>query len=699
MGNPEMLAASRSETGGAGRKCRVATDVGGTFTDAVVMERGRLRSVKVSSTPPDFERGIADALTAASVRLGETSFFAHGSTVVINALTERRGARTGLITTDGFRDVLEIARGNTPDLFNAAYRKPRPFVPRRLRLEVRERMSHSGQALAPLDEAAVANAARQLHDQGVEAIAICFLHAYANPAHEKQALAVVNSLGLGVEAIASHQASALWREYERASTAVLSAYVLPPTSAYLQRLAGNLARDGLRTEPLIMQSNGGLTRISEAAANPISLVESGPAAGVFGAAAYGKLIAEQHLISLDIGGTTAKCSLIENGDVRITTDYCLEKTPASAGYPISAPVVDIMEIGNGGGSIAWLDAAGSLHVGPQSAGARPGPVAYGCGGGQPTTTDAHLLLGNIDAERLTGGEGPPDLDAVRRAFGALGDALGVSARQAALGTVRIANANMVNALKLVSVNRGRDPRDFALFAMGGGAGLHAASLAADLGMPRVIIPPHSAVFSAWAMLMVGHRRDLMRTSIHRLDAGSMPWLRDRFAEMEREARRGLGADGGIQCKRQADLRYVGQEHTVKVEFDPSETSPGTLEARFHSAHEREFAFRLEVRIEIVNLHLVALRPLPGDPLAPIQAAKSPDPAPARLGRRTLHADSEGKVLADVFAADRLLQGMEIAGPAVVERAGGTVIVPRSARATLDRFGGLRLNLMNEEPNT
>ena len=675
---------------------RVATDIGGTFTDLFHIENGQARSLKRPSTPGRFEQGVANAIAEAGIDLAGVNYFAHGSTVVINALTERKGVKTGLITTRGFRDVLEIARGNTPDIFNNYYRKPQPFVPRHLRQEVSERIDHRGEVVVPLDENDVVCAVRRLAEEGVRAIAVCFLHAYANPAHERRALEVIASAAPEVQAIASHEVCRQWREYERTSTTVLSAYILPAARTYLERLQGNLARSGLRASPLIMQSNGGLVGAATAAADPISLVESGPVAGVLGSAAYGRQIGEGDLITLDIGGTTAKCSLVRDGEARITTEYHIEKTPTSAGYPISTPVVDIVEIGNGGGSIAWLDKAGSLHVGPQSAGADPGPVAYGRGGLHPTTTDAHLLLGRIDPRKLAGGAQPPDLAAISRAFDALAGPLGVEALDAALGTVRIANANMVNALKLVSVNRGHDPRDLSLIAFGGAAGLHAATLAQELEIPKVVIPPYSSVFSAWAMMSIDRRRDHIVTRIRELDRGCWQWLMDTFADIEQDARRQFASDavmsGEVGCRYFLDLRYCGQEHSVKVSFDRPGDDLNRLLERFHSTHEREFAFRLDNPVEIVNFHVAIFAPPPDSAQAPRESIDNPDASAARTGSRTVYFDGGGHVTAPVYERSALCSDTEINGPAIIEEPDSATLVPPDALATVDAYAGLHLHL-------
>ncbi|MGK0254971.1 MAG: N-methylhydantoinase A, partial [Mariniflexile sp.] len=377
---------------------RVATDIGGTFTDLVCLDfdekTGKPTGVKVAksdTTPSNFEEGILNTITKANLDLKEINFFAHGTTVVINALTERKGAKTALITTAGFRDVLEIARCNRPDLFNFNFVKQPPFVPRYLRFEVEERLNYKGEVLKELSTENITDIIKTCKEEGVEAIAVCLLHAYKNPKHELELVAKLIQLYPEVDIIASNQVTREWREYERTSSTVLSGYVLPIAKKYLNNLEEKLKSQGLKQSPYIMQSNGGITTLNDVRSNPITMVESGPASGVFGAIALGNVIHKKNLIVLDIGGTTAKCALVENGQVKITTNYKIEHSRTKAGYPIQTPVIDIVEIGNGGGSIAWIDKGGKMHVGPKSAGAIPGPAAYGRGGISLTTTDANII--------------------------------------------------------------------------------------------------------------------------------------------------------------------------------------------------------------------------------------------------------------------------------------------------------------------
>jgi len=685
---------------------RAASDVGGTFTDLVYCEvdkiTGKTSNIKITkahTTPPHFENGVMKAIEKANIAPADVSFFAHGSTVVINALTERKGVKTALITTKGFRDVLEIARGNRPDLFNLSFQKPPPFVPRYLRTELKERITYKGEVQHLVDIKPLEEMLTYFKAENVEAIAISFLHAYINPENEQQVAARIKELWPEVSVLASHEISREWREYERTNTTVLSAYVHPIAEKYINSLEEKLNDGGFEGALYMMQSSGGISTTAAAKKNPITMVESGPASGIHAAACLGKLIGEENLIVLDIGGTTAKCALIENGHVRISTDYYIERDRKSPGYPIQVPVSEIVEIGNGGGSIAWVDEGGKLHVGPQSAGAYPGPAAYGYGGDQPTTTDANLVLGRIDSNNFVGGDLDPDWDALKAAFAPIMKKLHVSLEEAARGVIRIANANMVNALRLVSVNKGFDPRDFALIAFGGGGGMHAAALADELNIPRVIVPVNSAVFSAWGMLMTDLRRDYIRTSPMALDDEHTAKLKSLFTELENQAdaeysEDDKAEDNPIDFTYFIDMRYVGQEHTVKIAvcFDPeSNINTAQTMERFHEAYERAFTYRLDLSAEIVNLHLVAKRPV-----AKAELAKRPITGRA-LNEAIVHTrqvdfDKDGVHTATIYDGLKLESGMTFSGPAIIQEPSVTLVVPPAHGASVDDYGNYHVNI-------
>jgi N-methylhydantoinase A len=687
-------------------RTRVCTDVGGTFTDLVYIEtdaqgRQTVRTAKSDTTPPNFERGILEVLRKGEVPVAELGSFAHGTTVVINALTERRGARTALITTRGFRDVLEIARGARPDFYNVRYEKPAPFVPRHLRRELGGRIDARGRELEPLDLDALPALLDDFRAQEVQAVAVCFLHAYGNPEHEQRVVARIRSLWPEVTVVASHEITREWREYERTNTTVLSAYVQPVTSRYLGLLEGELRQHGYRGPIYVMQSNCGVDTLAHAKEVPISMVESGPASGMWGAAVVGQLIGEPNVIALDIGGTTAKCSLIKDGEVQVKTDYYIERSRLSAGYPIMVPVVDLVEIGNGGGSIAWVDEHDKLHVGPQSAGAAPGPAAYGRGGVGATTTDANLYLGRINPDYFCGGAVQADMGAVHQAIGTLASRLDKAPAAVALGIVEIADANMVNALKLISINRGFDPRDFVLVAFGGGGGMHAVSLAQELGVRRVVVPQAAGVFSAWGMVMSDLRRDFFLTKLLPFDAvrgaGQAESL---LAELETQARQGYEQEGiaaaDIEVSGFVKLRYQNQEHALEVKLATDERLVSSVEAitqRFHAQYEQHYTYRLHAPVELIGLHVVAYARI--GKLVPAPAALSDRPASDALkGRRRVDYGRSGVHEADLYDSTRLQPGMHFSGPAVIEDPGTTMVIFPGNRVAIDAYGNTLIDNLN-----
>ena len=671
-------------------RLRVATDIGGTFTDLVAFDGGGAVTIaKSHSTPEDLPAGVLNAVRVAELSLADVTEFVHGTTVVINALTERKGARTALVTTKGFRDVLEIARGNRPDMYNLVSRKPPPFVARRHRFEVRERVDRRGIVLVPVElgdlEAIVASCRRDK----VDAIAVCFLHSYAYPAHEEL---VRDRLLEELPAVPVTISSAItreWREYERSSTAVLNAYVQPAVERYLDALDERLGAAGLRERPRIVQSNGGTTSLEAARARPVYLVESGPAAGVIGAAQIGEAIGEPNLLYLDIGGTTAKCSLIEDGAAKTTTEYRIEWRPDYAGYPVLVPVVDIVEIGAGGGSIAWVDSGGSVRVGPRSAGASPGPACYGRGGTEPTVTDAKLSAGVLDPEYFLGGQVRLQPRLAEEALRQLGEPLGLAPGELANGIIRLVNANMISALKLVSVRRGYDPRDFVLVAAGGGGPMHAAALGAELQVKRIVIPPYSGVFSAWGMALAEARADAARTRVVALAQAFETGLGALFGELEAEALGALVAQGidreAVRCERAADMRYRGQEHAVRVPIPAGATRAAEIEAAFHALHRQKYTFDLEGDpVEIVTCHVAALG---GRGPLPRRNGRAGSTA-AEKGRRQVDFDADGVHEAAVYDRGSLPIGFERVGPLVVEDETTTALVHPGQSLEVDDAGNL-----------
>ena len=689
-----------SSTGTTFNRFRAASDVGGTFTDLVYYRVeagtgacGAVRSVKTDTTPPDFETGVMASLGKAGIAPSDLAFFAHGSTLVINALTEKKGVKTALITTKGFRDVLEIARGNRPDLFNFNFRKPAPFVERYLRAELDERVDYKGEVqktvcLEPLPELL-----EFFKAEGVQAIAVCFLHSYINPENEIKAAAQITALWPDVSVLASHRISREWREYERTSTTVLAAFVHPVAKKYIESLERHLVTGGFAGKPYMMQSNGGIATADAAKANPVAMVESGPASGIYAAADLGRHVGEDNLIVLDIGGTTAKCALVENGEIRITTEYYINRDRKNPGYPIQTPVSELVEIGNGGGSIAWIDEGNRLRVGPQSAGALPGPAAYGKGGTRVTTTDANLVLGRIDSDSFVGGTVQPDWEAVNAAFKPLQERLDMTREELARGIVRVANANMTNALRLVSTNKGYDPRDFTLVAFGGGGALHALALAEELQVRSVIIPVNSAVFSAWGMLLTDLRRDYLQTCPLELEPGNMDKLISLFNSLIGQALKdhtgdNPGSDGHeIRFDYYADMRYRGQEHTVKIlfPFANGQADLALAAKRFHAAHEKRYTYRLDTGLQVVNLHLVANVAVDKpDFLEKAQTGIRPEDAVLHV--RKVDFDPSAIHDAVIYDGLRLEPGMKFNGPAVVQEPSVSMVVPPDYGVTVDRFG-------------
>jgi len=681
---------------------RVATDIGGTFTDLVyVTPDGEVKAAKSNTTSGEFEKGVIDVIEASNVSPSEFISFVHGTTIVINAITEGKGAKTGLITTRGFRDILEIGRGSRPDFFNLEYKKPKPFVPRYLRRELTERINYKGQVSTPLDLTELPAILDLFRADGVEAIAISFINSYANPEHEIKILEKVTELWPDVSVVASHQITREWREYERTNTAVLSGYVQPIAHYYLDRLTSSLAEAGMRCTPYIMQSNCGIDTVNSARQIPITMIESGPASGIWGAAALGKLVGETEIIAIDIGGTTAKCSLITKGEIKLNTDYNVNRSNVSAGYPVMVPVVDLVEIGNGGGSIAWIDDYQRMHVGPQSAGADPGPVSYGMGGTEPTHTDAFLALGVINPNYFCGGTRVADMDAVGKAMSKLAADLKVSEQEAAHGIVRLATNNMVNAIKLISVNRGFDPRDFTLMAFGGGGGLNSYTLAKELNIKKMIIPKLSSVFSAWGMLLSDLRRDYLLTKIVEVKEENSKQIAESFMALEAQAIEQYVEEkieeSRISFRRFGRCRYQNQEHTVEIPFHGGIISADEIKTiceRFHEHYEREYTYRLDAPVELVCYHLIAIAEMDKLKLekASTKGLKIEDTIKEK---RKVDFVEYGIHDAVIYDGNVFEPGMNLNGPAIIEESGTTIIIPPNFNCYIDDYGNYRINIIEE----
>lgn len=675
---------------------RLAIDIGGTFTDLVALDEatGEITLEKALTTPDNFADGVIHAIRMSGLDPKVVTQFVHGTTVVVNALTERQGAKVALVTTRGFRDVLEIQRGNRTDMYNMFYEKPKPFVPRRYRFEVSERVSFRGDILIPLSEDEVAEIAERCKREEIEAIAVCFVHAYANQAHEMRTGEIIERVCPDIAVTLSHEITQEWREYERTNTTVMNAYVKPATTRYLSTLDRELSAMGLVGPKYAMQSNGGTTTFAQAQRVPIHLVESGPVGGVIGAGVLAEATGDKSIISFDMGGTTAKVSLIDHGQIKIDTAYHLEKSTTWAGYPVLIPVVDIVEVGAGGGSIAWIDAGGALNVGPLSAGADPGPACYDLGGTEPTVTDANLLTGRLSADYFLGGQMKLNSAKAEAAVRKIAEPFGLSITDAALGIIRLTNANMQAALERVSIERGYDPRDFTLVASGGAGGLHGATLARELKLRKVIVPQAPGQFSAWGMLMTNLRHDFIRTHVSDCDAANLDEIRSIFVELDREATEQFVAEefpqDRVWIERFLDLRYRGQEHTVRAPIRADELEGSQLEsviARFHDLHEQAYSFRQDDPVEIVNFHVVGWGRVDKPDFVPRTIAGA-DIEAADKGTRPVVFERERTVESRVFERGLLPTGATIEGPAVIEEPACTTIVCPLQRVTVDEFGNL-----------
>jgi N-methylhydantoinase A len=679
---------------------RIAVDIGGTFTDLVAVdEQGQIYRSKSLTTPDDLARAIQDCLAAAKIQVSKASFFVHGSTVTINAVLERKGARTGLITTQGFRDVYEIGRGNRPEGYNLFFKRPVPLVSRDLRFEVDERLYASGEVLRPLDEASASTVISALRDAAVESVAVCLLHSYANPAHEERLGQLLRHQFPEAYMSLSHEILREFREYERTSTTALNSYVGPIVSRYLVSLETLLGESGFCGTFRVMQSNGGVMSAETAKKMPVTMMESGPVAGVIAAAHLGELINCRQIISFDMGGTTAKASLIKDFHPEVTSSYYVGGYVS--GHPMMLPVVDIVEVGNGGGSIAWIDAAGGLKVGPLSAGAAPGPACYGQGGGEPTVTDANLILGRIDPAYFLGsGIRLQRERAAEAIMEKIAQPLGLSLEEAALGILTIANFNMSLAVRAVSVEKGYDPRDCVLVPSGGGGALHATAIARELSVPRVIVPPMPAHFSAFGMLVADLKHDYVQTFVRELTETSGVELANAFAALEKSAIETLTEEGAganqIILRRFLDMRYRGQEYTLPVplmEDLRAITDFGAIRNRFDELHQEHYGHSAPKEpVVMVNLRLSALGRME-DRLPLVSSYRETDKG--ERGKREVVFDSaQESVTSPIFLRAGLKPDDRLGGPAIIEEIGATILLYPGDQMQVNEFGHLVIDVAN-----
>jgi N-methylhydantoinase A len=673
------------------RELKVAVDIGGTFTDLVAYDESsrELITVKCPSTPPTFIDGVMSALEKAGVKPKEMVSFKHGSTIATNAIIERRGAKTGLVTTKGFRDVLGAGRANRPDLFNSNWDPSPPLVPRRHVLEVSERIDYEGSVLTELVEDDVRVAARKIRARSLESIAVAYLNSFMNDDHERRTKEILLDELDGVDVCTSAEILPEIREFERTSTVAANAYLMPVIEGYLNSLIEALEKWGYEGEVFVTHSGGGVMGARSARTVPARICHSGPAGGVVGGMLAGKLAGFENVITFDMGGTSADLSLVENATPTIASEWRVDWN-----IPILFPAVDLVAIGAGGGTIAWVDAGGSLRVGPQSAGADPGPACLGHGNEEPTITDAHVFLGRLDPERFLGGEVTINADLAEAAIGRLAEQLGMSAPEAASGILQIANANMIQATRLVSVERGYDPRDYAFSAGGGAGALHAVAIAREMGMPQVVVPPTPGLVSALGILQGDVRHDFLAPVLQQTQLIDPSDLAATFGELEAEADRTLESERVPEDRRTVelslDVRYYGQTPYMNLPLDKAPTDSAAIDAivaRYRADYEREFGYTLPeemAAIEFVNARAAAIGL---SDTAELPASEESGTAEDALReRRPVFFEELGDFTeTPIYDRLKLLPGATFVGPAVIEQTDTTVLVPPGASARVDSY--------------
>jgi len=674
---------------------KIGVDVGGTFTDLVVIdeEDGRINLTKVPSTPKNPDRGVLVGIEKVSrlfsVLPEEVGFLIHGTTVATNALIERKGVESALIVTQGFRDVLHIARQTRPKLYDFFARRPDPFVPRRLRFEVEERILAGGEVAEPLNEKSVRSVAEAIKDSAIRVVAVCLLHSYTNPAHEQRVREILLESIPELRVSISSEILPEFKEYERMSTTVINAYVMPIVEIYLQRILHNIKRMGVRSNLHIMQSNGGVMSSGTAGRKSVHTVLSGPAAGVIGAIALAKLAKAEDLITIDMGGTSFDVSLVRGGVPSFTMESDID------GHVIKIPMIDIKTLGAGGGSIAWVDAGGALQVGPQSAGADPGPACYAQGGGEATVTDANLVLGYLSPKTFAAGEMKLS---VQRALEAIekniAGPMGLGTEEAAEGILRVVNATMIRGIRLVSVERGYDPRDFSLVCFGGAGPVHAIKLAQELNIPKIVVPEAPGVNCALGLLMADFRHDYSHTFLHLIRDLDPLRLTEEFKVLERQAREQMSGEGvpeeDIVLHRSGDLRFFGQGYELNVPLAGKDYNRRDLEeigGSFAGVHEEQYGYSMPPEtVQIVNLRLTAIGLL-SKPWLEEEREAGADPAQALRGTRVVFMEGK-EVEVSVFDRKGLRCGNRIESPAIIEQVDSTTVLFHGYRATVDRYRNL-----------
>jgi len=673
----------------------LALDIGGTFTDLIVIDEatGALAQAKSSTTPYDLTVGILNCLRKSGVDLKQCQNFVHGTTVAINTVIEGKGARTVLVTTKGAKDVYRIGRGNRPESYNIFFKRPVPLVARRLTFEADERLLASGEMLTPLKADEAARVAKTVADVSPEAIAVCFLHSYINPAHEARMGEALRKLMPSVYISLSHEILREYREYERTSTTVVNSYIGPIVKRYLDDLEKLIDSMGFPGELMIMQSNGGVMSPGVAKKIPVAMMESGPVGGIIASAQIGKRLGFKDVIAFDMGGTTAKASLIKDGEASVAEGYYVGGY--ASGQPVMLPVIDVVEVGAGGGSIAWIDDVGGLRVGPQSAGGHPGPVCYDQGGEEPTVTDANVVLGRIGRNSFLGGEMPLNVEKARKAIQEkIASKLGLSVEEAALGIIRIAVAKMSFAVRGVSVEKGYDPRDFVLVASGGAGPVHALAIARELKIPKVVVPLLPAHFSAMGMLMTDIKHDFVRTyykPLNDADFGEIRKIYDEMVSVGREtiAKEGLETDA-VRTQAFFDLRYVGQEFFLTIPVSETEIytgNRGAIRSSFDGLHDMRYGHKAaQEPLEIVNVRLTAYGVRKKAALAEKKIARGG--APVKGHREVFIEDTKKALSCPIYDREALSPGVVAKGPAIIEEYASNTFLSFGDEARLSEFNDI-----------
>ena len=683
---------------------RVGVDIGGTFTDIVFLGGdGNILSRKIASTPDDYSRavleGVKQGLADLAIESGSVSEVSHGFTVATNAIIEQKGARTALITTEGFRDILEFRRNRVPRLYDLYYEKPPSLIDRQLRLEVRERLNFRGEVVRPLEKEDVDRAVDRIMSEGIESVAVCLLHSYANPDHERYIGETLRDRVPELILTLSSELLPEMKEYERTSTTVINSYVRPVVERYLSRLSDGLEELGIKVPLTVMQSNGGLATAAIAMEKPVYCIESGPAAGVVGAYHLGKRLGVGELMTLDMGGTTAKASIIENGEILQAPEYEVggevsvgHRLLRGSGHILRVPSIDLAEVGAGGGSIATVDSSGSLRVGPNSSGAVPGPACYKQGGQEATVTDADVMLGYLHPQHLLGGDFPIDSELARRAVNQnVAQPLGLSEIEAAYGIHLLVNSNMGRALRAVSSERGRDPRRFVLVAFGGGGPVHAAGLAESLDIIRVIVPPFPGVFSSFGLLVADVEHHFVQTYFKTFDELDINALRDLLERLWEDGRRQLRAEGfddsSHEVITQVDMKYEGQVSELTVLMPPGEVNQqnlAKLSEAFEVEHEKSYGYRTVAPFQLVNLRVIA-RGLSQESRVPDRLEMPQASAQSSASERSVYFGPNRGWIDSPVVGRSDLDGDSRPGPLIIEEYDSTTVVPPGWQVAVDQW--------------